>query len=142
VEQAPASTPSPGAANASNSNKDNAAAAATTAATPSSSSNKKLQKSGSSAEDPNYEVKGAAGGISRSSSTASLSNEVIASEGVTWLYFADSYSRKNDFGSLSACLWVGTDLGSMIAVVISLPDRGESRTSEPVVVSPSGSLYR
>ena len=69
--------------------------------------------------------------------------QVIASEAVTWLYFADSYARKNDFGSLGSCLHVGTDLGSLIAIVVSLPDRqGDARLTEPVVVSPSGSLFR
>ena len=68
--------------------------------------------------------------------------QVITSEGVTWLYFVDSYARKNDFGTLGPCLYVGTDLGSLIAIVISLPERGESRLAEPVIVSPSGSLFR
>ena len=69
--------------------------------------------------------------------------QVIASEAVTWLYFVDSYARKNDFGTLGPCLYVGTDLGSLIAIVVSLPERtGENRLTEPVIVSPSGSLFR
>ena len=68
--------------------------------------------------------------------------QVISSEAVTWLYFVDSYARKNDFATLGPCLYVGTDLGSLIAIVVSIPERGENRLTEPVIVSPSGSLFR
>ena len=66
---------------------------------------------------------------------------MIASEGVTTVEFADTFATKNDY-TLSACALVGTSLGSMIFVIINLPDRGDPRTTEPVVVSPSGSLFR
>ncbi len=132
---APPSTPNPAAAAASN--KDSSPLPAGGGSKSEAGGGKKLQKSGSSTEAPDDGK-----GVSRSSSSASLNHDVIASEGVNFLYFADSYPRKNDFNSLGSCLWVGTDLGSLIAVIIALPDRGESRTEEPVVVSPSNSLFR
>ena len=55
--------------------------------------------------------------------------------------FADTFANKNDY-TLSACALVGTSLGSVITVIINLPDRGDPRSSEPVVVSPSGTLFR
>ena len=58
---------------------------------------------------------------SLSSSVNSL-DQVIASEGVTTVEFADTFATKNDY-TLSACALVGTSLGSMIFVIINLPDR-------------------
>ena len=55
--------------------------------------------------------------------------------------FADTFATKNDY-TLTACALVGTSLGSVITVVINLPDRGDPRANEPVVVSPSGTLFR
>jgi hypothetical protein len=43
---------------------------------------------------------------------------------------------------LNPTLFIGTTLGSVIIVIINLPDRGDPRVNEPVVVSPSGSLIR
>ena len=77
---------------------------------------------------------------SHSSSSNSLDG-VITHEGVTCLEFADSFPTKHDF-SLCSCLFVGTSLGSFIPIIINLPDKGEPREKEPVVVSPSGSLMR
>ena len=107
-----------------------------------------LQKAGGSGGSAD---EGVIGGMkSRSSSTNSLdagdefadNNAVVAQEGVTHVHFADSFSTKGDFSSLGPTLYVGTSLGSLIAVIINMPDRGEPRNTEPVVVSPSGSLYR
>jgi len=92
-----------------------------------------LHKTGSSAEDSSASK-------SLSSSVNSL-DQVIAAEGVTTVEFADTFATKNDY-TLNACALVGTSLGSMIFVIINLPDRGDPRTTEPVVVSPSGSLFR
>ncbi|KAH3728430.1 hypothetical protein DPMN_054386 [Dreissena polymorpha] len=38
----------------------------------------------------------------------------------------------------SPCLWVGTSLGSVLVIVLNLPPPGESRLTQPVIVSPSG----
>ncbi|XP_013071471.1 syntaxin-binding protein 5-like isoform X3 [Biomphalaria glabrata] len=74
---------------------------------------------------------------SRSSSMSSLDN--VTKEAIQCLVFADSYTRKQD-NETSPCLWVGTSLGSVIVIVLVLqPDQ---RHSQPVIVSPSGSLYR
>jgi hypothetical protein len=35
-------------------------------------------------------------------------------------------------------LWVGTSLGSVLTVMISVPPPGESRLTQPVIVSPIG----
>ncbi|XP_059141992.1 syntaxin-binding protein 5-like isoform X2 [Physella acuta] len=74
---------------------------------------------------------------SRSSSMSSLDN--VTKEAIQCLVFADSFTRKQD-NETSPCLWVGTSLGSVIVIVLVLqPDQ---RLSQPVIVSPSGSLYR
>ncbi|GFS17308.1 syntaxin-binding protein 5 [Elysia marginata] len=74
---------------------------------------------------------------SRSSSMSSLDN--VTREAIQCLVFADSFTRKQDTET-SPCLWVGTSLGSVIVIVLVLqPDQ---RLSQPVIVSPSGSLYR
>ncbi|CAG5117349.1 unnamed protein product, partial [Candidula unifasciata] len=74
---------------------------------------------------------------SRSSSISSLDN--VSKEAVQSLVFADSYTSKQD-SETSPCLWVGTSLGSVIVIALIL--QREQRLSQPVIVSPSGSLYR
>lgn len=69
---------------------------------------------------------------SRSSSMSSLEN--ITSEAIQCLAFADSYTKKSDPAILVPTLWVGTSLGSVVTVLIGLPD-AEQRSSQPVVVS-------
>ncbi|XP_037026074.1 syntaxin-binding protein 5 isoform X6 [Bradysia coprophila] len=69
---------------------------------------------------------------SRSSSMSSLEN--ISSESVTCLAFADSYTKKSDPTTLLPTLWVGTSLGSVLTVSITLPD-ADLRKAQPVVVS-------
>jgi syntaxin-binding protein 5 len=93
----------------------------------------KLNKAGSSGEDTSFSK-------SLSSSVNSL-DQLISCEGVTAVEFVDTFATKNDY-TLHACCIVGTSLGSVVMIIISLPDRGDPRLSEPVVVSPSGSLFR
>ncbi|XP_055371127.1 syntaxin-binding protein 5 isoform X1 [Condylostylus longicornis] len=69
---------------------------------------------------------------SRSSSMSSLEN--ISSEAVTCLAFSDSYTKKSDPSLLTPTLWVGTSLGSVLTVSISLPD-ADCRNAQPVLVS-------
>lgn len=76
---------------------------------------------------------------SRSSSVSSL-DQVVEGEGVTAVHFADSFPGKNNF-DLSKCLYIGTSLGSVLVIVIVVPE-AETRESESVIVSPSGSLLR
>jgi len=82
---------------------------------------------------------------SRSSSVSSMDRvetaAAVEKEGVTGLHFADSFATKNAF-ELSSCLYVGTSLGSVVVVVITLPANGDPRLTEQVIVSPSDTLLR
>ncbi|XP_059614289.1 syntaxin-binding protein 5 isoform X5 [Phlebotomus argentipes] len=69
---------------------------------------------------------------SRSSSMSSLEN--ISSEAVQCLAFADSYTKKSDPTTLQPTLWIGTSLGSVLTISITLPD-ADNRKTNPVVVS-------
>ncbi|XP_033741002.1 syntaxin-binding protein 5-like isoform X1 [Pecten maximus] len=82
---------------------------------------------------------GASFSRSRSSSMSSLEN--VSREAIQSLVFADSYARKTD-NFTSPCLWVGTSLGSVIVIVLNLPLQGDQRGTQPVIVSPSGTLIR
>lgn len=58
-------------------------------------------------------------------------------EAVTTLQFGESYGRKAD--SLpTACLWVGTSLGVVLLLPISIPTEEEERMEEPITMGPSG----
>uniref|UniRef100_UPI00398EDAB9 syntaxin-binding protein 5-like isoform X4 n=1 Tax=Pristiophorus japonicus TaxID=55135 RepID=UPI00398EDAB9 len=73
---------------------------------------------------------------SRSSSVSSIDKE--SKEAITALYFMESFSRKMD-STLSPCLWVGTSLGTVLVISLNLPPE-EQRHSEPLMVSPSGTV--
>lgn len=75
---------------------------------------------------------------SRSSSMSSLEN--VSKEAIQCLKFADSYTRKTD-SYTCPCLWVGTSLGSVLVIVLNLPTE-EQRLYQPVIVSPSGTIFR
>ena len=89
---------------------------------------KRLQKTGSSAEEGSTSIS-----KSHSSSANSLDDQAVSSEGVCSANFVDSFPIKNDF-ALNACLYIGTSLGSIIVITINLPERGDPRLNEPVVV--------
>ncbi|XP_075975068.1 syntaxin-binding protein tomosyn isoform X10 [Anticarsia gemmatalis] len=72
---------------------------------------------------------------SRSSSMSSLEN--ISQEGIQCLAFADSYTKKSDPTTLLPTLWIGTTLGSVLTMMINLPE-ADLRHTQPVVVSTSG----
>ncbi|XP_054708194.1 syntaxin-binding protein 5-like [Uloborus diversus] len=76
---------------------------------------------------------------SRSSSMSSLEN--IISETVQCLIFAESYCRKSDF-TTSPTLWVGTNLGSVLVILLTISPESDLRYTQPVIVSPSGTVYR
>lgn len=83
---------------------------------------------------------------SRSSSTSSLnslktSNTSSNTESVVYLRFCDSYGAKTD-PCLSPSLWVGTSLGSVLVFLLIIPPPGEARSLQPVIISPSGTIYR
>ncbi|XP_071004788.1 syntaxin-binding protein 5-like [Oncorhynchus clarkii lewisi] len=74
--------------------------------------------------------------FSRSSSVSSIGRDT--KEAVTTLQFGESYGRKGD--SLpTACLWVGTSLGVVLLLPISIPTEKE-RLEEPVTMAPSGTV--
>ena len=68
---------------------------------------------------------------SRSSSVNSL-DQVVEGEGVTAVMFADSFPAKNEW-DVSRCLYVGTSLGSVLVIVIVVPDSPETRSQQIVV---------
>uniref|UniRef100_A0A7M4FSR2 Syntaxin-binding protein 5-like n=1 Tax=Crocodylus porosus TaxID=8502 RepID=A0A7M4FSR2_CROPO len=74
---------------------------------------------------------------SRSSSVSSIDKE--SKETITSLYFMESFARKND-SALSPCLWVGTGLGMVLILSLNLPPNDDLRLTEPVMVSPSGTV--
>nr|XP_023684677.1 syntaxin-binding protein 5-like isoform X10 [Paramormyrops kingsleyae] len=74
---------------------------------------------------------------SRSSSVSSIDRET--KEAVTVLRFMESYARKVD-AVPSACLWVGTSLGVVLVIALSIPTDEEERLEEPVTVMPSSTV--
>ncbi|XP_021253003.1 syntaxin-binding protein 5-like isoform X4 [Numida meleagris] len=74
---------------------------------------------------------------SRSSSVSSIDRD--SKEAITALYFMESFARKND-SAVSSCLWVGTGLGMVLILSLNLPASDDLRQSEPVMVSPSGTV--
>lgn len=50
-----------------------------------------------------------------------LLSQVVEGEGVTAVHFADSFPGKNNF-DLSKCLYIGTSLGSVLVIVIVVPE--------------------
>lgn len=72
---------------------------------------------------------------SRSSSVSSIDRDT--KEAVTTLQFAESYARKND-ALPTPCLWVGTSLGVVVVIPMSIPTDQEERMEEPVAIGPSG----
>ncbi|XP_062857993.1 syntaxin-binding protein 5a isoform X3 [Trichomycterus rosablanca] len=76
---------------------------------------------------------------SRSSSVASIDRE--SREAITSFYFSQTFTRKMD-STLTPALWVGTSLGTVLAISLSMPPAGEQRLLQPVIVSPSGTFFR
>lgn len=76
---------------------------------------------------------------SRSSSMSSLEN--ANSEAVTCLAFADSYIKKSDPSLALPTMWLGTSLGAVLTVSLSIPDQ-ECRKSEAVQASLTGPVFR
>ncbi|KAI5637672.1 synaptobrevin domain-containing protein [Phthorimaea operculella] len=67
--------------------------------------------------------------------------ENISQEGIQCLAFADSYTKKSDPTLLQPTLWVGTTQGSVLTMMINLPE-ADLRHTQPVVVSTSGPIFR
>ncbi|XP_051264652.1 syntaxin-binding protein 5a isoform X1 [Dicentrarchus labrax] len=76
---------------------------------------------------------------SRSSSVTSIDKE--AREAISSFHFSETFARKGD-SSLTPCLYVGTTLGTVLALGLTLPPAGEQRQLQPVIISPTGMLVR
>lgn len=76
---------------------------------------------------------------SRSSSVTSIDKE--AREAVASFHFAETFAKKGD-AVLTPCLYVGTSLGTILGLALTLPPAGEQRQLQPVVVSPTGEQDR
>ncbi|TRY91851.1 hypothetical protein DNTS_027196 [Danionella cerebrum] len=74
---------------------------------------------------------------SRSSSVSSIDRET--KEAVTTLQFAESYGRKSD-ALPTPCLWVGTSLGLVLIIPMSIPTDEQERLEDPVTVAPTGTV--
>ncbi|XP_059417959.1 syntaxin-binding protein 5-like isoform X3 [Carassius carassius] len=74
---------------------------------------------------------------SRSSSVSSIDRET--KEAVTTLQFAESYVRKSDTLP-TPCLWVGTSLGLVLIIPMSIPTDEQERLEDPVTVAPTGTV--
>ncbi|XP_056435773.1 syntaxin-binding protein 5-like isoform X5 [Gadus chalcogrammus] len=74
---------------------------------------------------------------SRSSSVSSIDRET--KEAVTTLQFGESYGRKGD-AQPTPCLWVGTSLGVVLLIPMSVPTEEEERLEEPVTIGPGGAV--
>lgn len=72
---------------------------------------------------------------SRSSSVSSIDRDT--KEAITTLHFGESYGRKGDVVS-TPCLWVGSSLGVVLLIPMSIPTDQEERMEEPVAIGPSG----
>ncbi|XP_067900613.1 syntaxin-binding protein 5a isoform X4 [Heterodontus francisci] len=88
---------------------------------------------------PDLDVRDNSFSRSRSSSVTSIDKE--SREAITALHFCETYTRKADTCT-SPCLWVGTTLGTVLVIVLNLPPGGEQRLTQPVIVSPSGTILR
>ncbi|XP_027257837.1 syntaxin-binding protein 5 isoform X4 [Cricetulus griseus] len=90
-------------------------------------------------KSPTSDVKDNSFSRSRSSSVTSIDKE--SREAISALHFCETFTRKAD-SSPSPCLWVGTTLGTVFIITLSLPPGPEQRLLQPVIVSPSGTILR
>lgn len=72
---------------------------------------------------------------SRSSSVNSIDKE--AREAITSFHFTETFARKGD-GVLTPCLYVGTSVGTILGLALTVPPAGEQRQLQSVVVLPIG----
>ncbi|XP_043119531.1 syntaxin-binding protein 5 isoform X6 [Puntigrus tetrazona] len=76
---------------------------------------------------------------SRSSSVTSIDRE--SREVISSFYFCDSLSKKSETVAVPS-LWVGTSLGSMLAIALTVPSTPDQRMQQPVGVSFCGPVVR
>uniref|UniRef100_A0AAV2K998 Syntaxin-binding protein 5-like n=1 Tax=Knipowitschia caucasica TaxID=637954 RepID=A0AAV2K998_KNICA len=71
---------------------------------------------------------------SRSSSVTSIDKE--SKEAISSFHICETYARKGD-SILTPCLFVGTSLGTVLCLAVTMPPAGEQRQLQPVVISPA-----
>ncbi|XP_072545422.1 syntaxin-binding protein 5 isoform X5 [Salminus brasiliensis] len=76
---------------------------------------------------------------SRSSSVTSIDKE--SREVITSLHFCDCLSRKSEVAAVTS-LWVGTSLGTMLAISLNVPSTPDQRMQQTVGISFCGSVVR
>ncbi|XP_059375863.1 syntaxin-binding protein 5-like isoform X7 [Carassius carassius] len=76
---------------------------------------------------------------SRSSSVTSIDRE--SREVISSFYFCDSLSKKSETVAVPS-LWIGTSLGSMLAIALTVPSTPEQRMQQPVGVAFCGPVVR
>lgn len=76
---------------------------------------------------------------SRSSSVTSIDKE--AREAISSFHFSETFARKGD-STLTPCLYVGTSLGTVLALALTMPPAGEQRQLQPVIISPTGGYQK
>ncbi|XP_077584985.1 syntaxin-binding protein 5-like isoform X11 [Stigmatopora nigra] len=74
---------------------------------------------------------------SRSSSVSSIDRDT--KEAITTLQFGESYGRKSDTLP-TPCLWVGTSLGVILLIPMSIPTDQEERMEETITIAPCGAV--
>ncbi|KAM7350051.1 syntaxin-binding protein tomosyn isoform 2-T4 [Cochliomyia hominivorax] len=77
------------------------------------------------------------GSFSRSRSSSMSSIDMSSAESVTCLAFIETFAKRGEILSLVPTLWIGTSFGSILTLVVSMPDR-EVRKSQPVLVTING----
>ncbi|KAI8116093.1 Syntaxin-binding protein 5 [Lucilia cuprina] len=77
------------------------------------------------------------GSFSRSRSSSMSSIDMSSAESVTCLAFIETFAKRSDILSLVPTLWIGTSFGSILTLVVSMPER-EVRKSQPVLVTING----
>lgn len=76
---------------------------------------------------------------SRSSSVTSIDKE--SREVISSLHFCDCLSRKSEVAAVTS-LWVGTSLGTLLAISLNVPSTPEQRMQQTVGISFCGSVVR
>ncbi|XP_057708731.1 syntaxin-binding protein 5-like isoform X13 [Corythoichthys intestinalis] len=74
---------------------------------------------------------------SRSSSVSSIDRDT--KEAITTLQFGESFGRKSDTLP-TPCLWVGTSLGVILLIPMSIPTDQEERMEEAITIGPCGAV--
>ncbi|KAI4884575.1 hypothetical protein NFI96_034539 [Prochilodus magdalenae] len=99
----------------------------------------KMSRKFSLAADQKDDAKDGSFSRSRSSSVASIDKE--SREVVSSLHFCDCVSKKSEVTAVSS-LWVGTSVGTMLAVSLNVPSTPEQRLQQTVGISFCGPVVR